>query len=92
MMHGVEGSMLKKKMPHVDMHLNSNIVISMDEKPRLKSHYMKKYNERLNKVDYNKRDPPPAGSRNFMRADVSVEQQPAHLNHSRRRILNDYIG
>ena len=37
--------MLKKKFPHADMHLNSSITISMDEKARHKSQYMKKHSE-----------------------------------------------
>ena len=44
LMHGANGAMLKKKFPHQDMHMNSNIVINMDEKARHKSQYMKKYN------------------------------------------------
>lgn len=37
--------MQKKQYPQVDLHYNSNIMIQMDEKPRMKSHYMKKYTE-----------------------------------------------
>ncbi len=73
------------------MFLNSNIVISMDEKPRMKSQYMKKYNERLKKVTVDPADSRPAGTRNFVRADIAVDE-PAHLNNSRRRILNDFVS
>lgn len=48
-MSGLDSPMLKKKFQEVDMHLQSSIVINMDEKIRLKSHYMKKYNERVGK-------------------------------------------
>ena len=83
--------MLKKRHEEGDMFLNSNIMIQMDEKRRMKSHYMKKYNERLKKVQVTQFDPRPAGTRNFMRADISVDE-PAHLNPTRRRILNDYVS
>ncbi len=63
----------------------------MDEKPRMKSLYMKKYNDRLKKVAVGGFDPRPAGTRNFMRPDISVDE-PAHLNQSRRRILNDFVS
>ncbi len=63
----------------------------MDEKPRMKSLYMKKYNDRLKKVNVGDLDQRPAGTRNFMRPDISVEE-PAHLNPSRRRILNDFVS
>ena len=43
--------MLKKKFPEVDLHMNSNILISMDDKPRLKSHYMKKYSDGISSVN-----------------------------------------
>ena len=46
-MSGKDSPMVKKKFAEVDMHLQSSIVITMDDKSRLKSHYMKKYNEQL---------------------------------------------
>ena len=48
-MHGMEGAMLKKKFLARDLHMNSNIMIHMDEKPRHKSHYMKKFDRNLQK-------------------------------------------
>ena len=46
-MQGMQGAMLKKKYPQADLHMNSNIMIHMDQKPRLKSQYMKKYSEEV---------------------------------------------
>lgn len=90
-MQGIQGSMLKKRHQEGDMFHNSNIVISMDEKPRMKSLYMKKYNHLLKKVNVGAADSRPAGTRNFMRPDISVDE-PAHLNPTRRRILNDFVS
>ena len=68
-------SMVKKKFPHQDMHLNSTIIINMDEKARLKSDYMKRYNETLRKVKVNKKaiDSRPAGTKNFNVVDPKQE-------------------
>ena len=84
-MSGKDSPMLKKKFQEVDMHLQSSIVIQMDDKPRLKSHYMKKYNERLRiKKNLLKRTllhlpvDRPAGTINFTRLDKSENQK--HLN------------
>ena len=79
-MSGKDSPMLKKKFQEVDMHLQSSIVIQMDDKPRLKSHYMKKYNERL-RIKKNLLHLPvdrPAGTINFTRLDKSENQK--HLN------------
>ena len=92
-MSGKDSPMVKKKFAEVDMHLQSSIVITMDDKSRLKSHYMKKYNEQLrNKktVRINLLDKRPAGTLNFSRNDNSNGQK--HLNGSRRRILNDFVS
>ena len=61
--------MVKKKFPHQDMHLNSSIIINMDEKARLKSDYMKRYNESLRKVKVATIDSRPAGTLNFQSRD-----------------------
>ena len=81
--------MLKKKFPEMDLHINSNIIIHMDEKARLKSHYQKKYTDSIQKVNINSVEMSPAGTKNFLRRDP--QEQNAHLNVSRRRILNDFI-
>ena len=82
--------MLKKKFPEVDLHMNSNIVIHMDEKARLKSNYMKKHNENVRNIKINALDAPAAGARNFLRFEPNADQK--HLNPTRRRILNDFIS
>ena len=75
-MKGTEGAMLKKKFPYNDLHHNSNIIIQMDDKPRLKSLYMKKYvpgpNQKNVDMDslINGR---PAGTLNFLR---NTDQDP----------------
>ncbi len=81
--------MVKKKFPHQDMHHNSSIIINMDEKARLKSDYMKRYNESLARVKVKKIDSRPAGTKNF--GIIESPQEGAHLNISRRRILNDFV-
>ena len=53
-MQGMQGAMLKKKYPHQDLHMNSNIMIQMDEKPRLRSQYMKKYSDELQRASKGK--------------------------------------
>ena len=85
------GGMQKKQYPQVDLHYNSNITIQMDDKPRLKSQYMKKYSEerqnpssRINNIDR------PAGTQNLVRLG-KAPQEDTHLNPSRRKILNDFI-
>jgi hypothetical protein len=66
----------------------------MDEKPRLKSQYMKKYSDEPRKNVLNIQrlmaDSRPAGTLNFQRVEHPGNQQ--HLNGSRRRILNDFIS
>ena len=42
--------MLKKKFQMQDLHMNSNIIIEMDGKNRMKSHYMKKYDPSQKKL------------------------------------------
>ena len=48
--------MRKRASPEADLHINSNIIIAMDEKARLRSNYMKKHSEsvqdREQTVDY----------------------------------------
>ena len=54
-MRGMNGAMLKRAKPEADMFINSNIVISMDDKSRLKSHYQKKHSDNMNRmkiIDY----------------------------------------
>lgn len=70
-LHGTNGAMLKKKFPHSDMHRNSNIIITMDDKARLKSQYMKKYDLSVGKkVNFtNVLDSRAAGTINFKRGD-----------------------
>ena len=84
---GTQGAMLKKKFPHADLHMNSNIVIHMDEKPRLKSQYMKKYTESVRSDNLQRIQARPAGTINFRRG----HDEQKHLNNSRRRILNDFV-
>lgn len=84
--------MQKKQYPQVDLHYNSNILIQMDEKPRMKSHYMKKYTEEKQKptshvIELSR----PAGTQNLIRVG-KAPQEDTHLNPSRRRILNDFIS
>jgi len=62
-MKGMQGAMLKKKFPEVDLHMNSNIVISMDDKARMKSHYMKKYTDSIKSVNVKALDQRPAGTK-----------------------------
>ena len=69
-MKGTEGAMLKKKFPHNDLHHNSNIIIQMDEKPRLKSLYMKKYVDGIKNVNmYEINSQRPAGTINYISKD-----------------------
>jgi len=81
--------MLKKKFPETDLHMNSNIIIHMDDKNRLKSHYMKKYADGVRNVKIKSLQSRPAGTKNFLRI---ANHDQAHLNGSRRRILNDFIS
>ena len=46
-MRGMQGSMRKKTNFGADLHINSNIVIAMDDKNRLRSNYMKKHSENM---------------------------------------------
>ena len=65
-MRGMNGAMLKRAKPEADMFINSNIVISMDEKKRLKSHYQKKHSDNMVSkkiIDYSQRLP--AGVQNW---------------------------
>lgn len=74
-----------------DLHYNSNIKISMDEKARHKSQYMKKYAEEHQKRNsLHTLESRPAGTINLLRTGAGVGDDP-HLNASRRRILNDFI-
>ena len=84
--------MLKKKFPHNDLHHNSNIIIQMDEKPRLKSLYMKKYIDGIKNVNvYEINSQRPAGTINYINKDADPNAGQRHLNASRRRILNDFV-
>ena len=68
--------------------MNSNIMLRMDNKDRLKSQYMKKYADEFspNQVDnYASRA---AGTLNLLRMD---NLSGSHLNPTRRRILNDFV-
>ena len=44
---GIEGAMLKRAHPHADMHINSNIILGMDEKARHRSNNMQKHGEQF---------------------------------------------
>jgi len=58
--------MRKKASPEADLHINSNIIIAMDDKARLRSNYMKKHSENMQSlkiVDYSQRTA--AGVKNF---------------------------
>ena len=50
--------MRKRASPEADLHINSNIILAMDDKSRLRSNYMKKHSDIINKntiVDHNMR-------------------------------------
>ena len=67
-------------------------MIQMDEKPRMKSHYMKKYQEEKQKpASHVIEQSRPAGTQNLIRVG-KAPQEDTHLNPSRRRILNDFIS
>ena len=93
-MKGTEGAMLKKKFPHNDLHHNSNIIIQMDDKPRLKSLYMKKYIDGPQKVGMQNLNSqrPAAGTLNYVSKEKDPTMGQRHLNGSRRRILNDFVS
>ena len=73
--------------------MNSNIIIHMDEKPRHKSHYMKKYDKSPNVLKI-KVDERPAGAGNHAKfiLDGGGNHGGGHLNMSRKRILNDFVS
>ena len=64
----------------------------MDEKPRLKSLYMKKYIDgaKNESVQINSQRPA-AGTLNYIRKENDPTMGQRHLNGSRRRILNDFV-
>lgn len=87
-MRGFEGSMRKRAKFEADMHINSNIIISMDEKARHRSQYMKKHGlQRSDIIEQTQKMA--AGVQNYL-VNSSPGSQNPHINQSRRRILNDY--
>ena len=89
-MRGMNGAMRKRAKPEADMFINSNIMISMDQKIRHRSNYMKKHNENMKKVqimDYSNKEA--AGGNNYNNMGPNTSNQ-VHINQSRRRILNDF--
>ena len=90
-MRGMNGAMRKKPKQEADMFINSNIVISMDDKKRMRSHYQKKHSENMYSkqvIDYSQRVP--AGVTNFHGQVNGGQVVGGHINQSRRRILNDF--
>lgn len=87
----------KRRLPMADVHLISSIKISHDDKARLRSDYMKRYNESLQKPTIAYMNPP-AGAKSIIRQlndqrlhNVDTDTKDLHINKSRRKILNDFI-
>lgn len=73
--------------------MNSNIVISMDQKNRHTSQYMKNVKNNIKEEEV-KAGAEPAGSGNLKKftLDGGGNHGGGHLNMSRRRILNDFAS
>ena len=96
--------MVKKKFPMADVHLNSSILLQMDEKQRLRSEHMKKFihsspTEKQKIKIVRQMEKAPAGSKSGLvqahegrEKGMSPPEESMHLNRSRRRILNDFIS
>ena len=90
-MTGLEPPIHHKKKMYIDMdlHLNSSVILASDEKSRLKSDYMKRFQDREEHKIRIEAERAAGVKTTVLKKPTAANP---HLNFSRRRILNDHIS